>query len=134
MTTTPILDALEEALAIVRGARQGLPSVTAENPVWLKLYHVEQYLNEDFKAEFNAYFAPDPEEEEPKPITVEDLPDLIGTHYPDRPLLKCLLCGNESSAHSGDYFGCFRDHVFKCCDEPMRLMTKAEIFREAKRS
>lgn len=56
-------------------------------------------------------------------IRVSDLPNLTGTKRtePD-PFLYCEVCGDHYSANAGDYWAVPKDHVFTCCDEPMRLV------------
>jgi len=63
-----------------------------------------------------------------QPVRVRDLKDQIGTSGP-RPFLYCETCGEESSANAGDYFMARPDTVFKCCGEPMRLVTKQTPLR-----
>ncbi len=53
-------------------------------------------------------------------IRVFDLKDQTGTPYP-RAILYCAICGDTSSANRGDYSAAPPDHVFTCCDEPMKL-------------
>lgn len=64
-----------------------------------------------------------------KPVTVGDLRDQIGKDGP-RPLLYCPICGGEYSANAGDYFMAPKTHVFRCCGEPMRLITKRTVYKE----
>ena len=60
-------------------------------------------------------------------IRVKDLKYQIGTAYP-RPFLKCFECGAEVSANSGDYFMSHPDLVMMCCDQPLRLVTRATVY------
>lgn len=64
-------------------------------------------------------------------VMTKDLKDQIGIKGV-RPLLKCWVCGQESSANKGDYFNYRPDHVFTCCDEPMLLVTKEIVYKEVK--
>jgi hypothetical protein len=66
-------------------------------------------------------------------IRVNDLKD----HYigRERPILLCVgECGGEFSATRGDYFQLPADHIFECCDEPMRLVFKRTRYVDAKRA
>ena len=65
------------------------------------------------------------------PVSVGDLPDLLG-HKGLTPFLWCPLCGEESSAHKGDYFLSHPDTVFECCGLPMMLVVKDTRYREWK--
>lgn len=65
-----------------------------------------------------------------KAIKVSDLKEQIGTPHP-RPLLKCFVCGNEYSAHRGDYFMAKPSHVFKCCNQNMALVRKSVRYEPA---
>lgn len=63
-------------------------------------------------------------------ITVADLPELVtreGYQGP-RPILRCSACGVEFSADVGDYFSLTPDYEFKCCNEPMELVTREVRF------
>lgn len=60
-------------------------------------------------------------------ITVGDLKDQMGMPFP-QPMLKCFVCGSEFSGHRGDYFMAPLTHVFTCCNEPTRLVTKHTVF------
>jgi hypothetical protein len=53
----------------------------------------------------------------------QDLPNLTGTKRtePD-PFLYCEVCRAHYSANAGDYWAVPQDHVFTCCEEPMRLV------------
>jgi hypothetical protein len=42
----------------------------------------------------------------------------------DRKILYCKICGSEYSGNAGDYWHLPDNHVFKCCNEPMELVTK----------
>lgn len=66
-------------------------------------------------------------------ITVGQLKDQLEMKTP-RPILKCMDCGQEFSAHKGDYFQLPDSHVFICeaCDIPMRLVTKQVTYKEVK--
>lgn len=64
-----------------------------------------------------------------KLVTVGDLKDQIGTSGP-RPDLYCAACGNEYSANAGDYFNHPFNHVFVCCDEPMKLCVRRVTHEE----
>lgn len=50
------LDSLEQAITTIQRARRDVAWVSHENPVWLTLWHCEQYLAREFKEEFNEYF------------------------------------------------------------------------------
>ena len=65
-------------------------------------------------------------------VRVSDLRDQIGSQGP-RPFLKCFVCGNESSANAGDYFMAPPDHVFRCCDRNMKLVTSKVVYTEARK-
>ena len=65
-----------------------------------------------------------------KLVHVKDLPDQIGTAGP-RALLLCAVCGEENSAHRGDYFLASPETVLRHCGEPMRLATKGTVYRDA---
>ena len=64
-----------------------------------------------------------------KAVKVKDLFDhiLIKSPFP-RPLLLCTKCGEENSAHAGDYWNCDPDHVFKHCNRNMILVTKRVVY------
>lgn len=65
-------------------------------------------------------------------VRVRDLVDQVfEVKYPGRFLL-CRICGGEYSAHKGDYWNHPQEYVFKCCDEPMSLMTKKQVYTEIK--
>jgi len=66
-------------------------------------------------------------EPESREVRVGDLQDQFGTPYP-RSILLCSFCGNEYSAHKGDYFTASDNTVLKCCDIPMLLVTKHETY------
>lgn len=53
---TLILDTLEQSIKTLQSARQRVSWCSHENPVWLTLWHAEQYLAREFKAEFNQHF------------------------------------------------------------------------------
>ena len=65
-----------------------------------------------------------------KAIKVSDLKDQLGTPFP-RPMLKCMTCGNEYSAHRGDYWAASPGYIFKCCRRNMALVTKQTVFVSA---
>jgi hypothetical protein len=54
---------------------------------------------------------------------------LFGKDLNTRPLLLCDVCGEEASAHAGDYFYMDPSGVFECCEQPMRLVTKHVTYR-----
>ena len=58
------------------------------------------------------------------PIRVRDLPNT--SDLCPCPMLRCMECGNEYSAHGPDYFMCNPDTVFTCpsCREPLALVVK----------
>src|SRR3974390_3033734 len=61
-------------------------------------------------------------------ITVHDLRNVRkknGIHNP-HPTLFCVECESRFSADPSDYWILPNEHVFECCDRPMRLV----IFRE----
>jgi hypothetical protein len=58
------------------------------------------------------------------PITVKDLPDLIGNDQHPVPFLYCDLCGEHNSADAGDYWDVPADQVFTCCEVEMRLVVE----------
>lgn len=62
-------------------------------------------------------------------VTAADLEDQFGMPYP-RPILHCRWCGNECSAHAGDYWNSNPDIEFWCCDEPMHLVVKRVKYEE----
>ena len=67
---------------------------------------------------------------EPRVITVADLKDQLGSDSP-RLVLRCAKCGEQYSAHRGDYFfSRSPTHTFYCCGEPMRLVIKKVIYEE----
>lgn len=57
------------------------------------------------------------------------LPDLVGATGP-HPFLLCTKCGNEFSAHAGDYWAADPETVFRCCRRLMRLVVRQTWFRE----
>lgn len=61
-----------------------------------------------------------------RPVTVADLKDQFSTPYP-RPILYCRVCGEENSAHAGDYWSADPKHVFKHCGRNMVLVTKRVV-------
>jgi hypothetical protein len=61
-----------------------------------------------------------------KPVTVGDLPDLLGMTI--SPFLYCEICGGQYSANAGDYWDRPKDQVMACCGEPMRLVVKQVKF------
>lgn len=63
-------------------------------------------------------------------ITVADLKDQFGTLSSQRPILKCFQCGNECSAHRGDYFNRPETYPFFCCDFPMKIVIKRTVYEE----
>ena len=63
-----------------------------------------------------------------QPVKVSDLKDQTGLPFP-RPILFCPYCGQEVSAHAGDYFMARKSH-FTCCNEPMKLVVKRTQFDE----
>lgn len=60
---TLVLDALEQAISHVQRARHEVQWISADNPVWLTIWHAEQYLAQQFKEEFNDYFKTEEEDE-----------------------------------------------------------------------
>ena len=60
-------------------------------------------------------------------VRVKDLKDQIGTTG-SRAFLRCFACGTESSANSGDYFAVNPEHVFRCCNRNMRLVTQQTVY------
>lgn len=65
-----------------------------------------------------------------KTIRVRDLRDEVFTTGPHA-FLRCFVCGNECSAHAGDYFMARGDAEFTCCDEPMHRVTSTITYRRA---
>jgi len=63
-----------------------------------------------------------------KKIRVKDLKDQLGMSG-SRPFLYCYVCGQEASAHKGDYFMLSKDAILTCCEEPMVLMEKVTVYR-----
>ena len=53
---TLALDSLEQAITVIQRARRDVAWLSHENPVWLTLWHSEQYIAGEFKREFNEYF------------------------------------------------------------------------------
>ncbi len=64
-----------------------------------------------------------------KRVTVGDLKDQLGMPYP-RPILYCQTCGEENSAHAGDYWSALPGHVFKHCGRNMVLVTRHTVYEE----
>jgi hypothetical protein len=64
-------------------------------------------------------------------VTVADLKDQILTN--DRAILHCQFCNAEYSANAGDYWYLPKSYAFKCCGQPMQLVTKHIIYRQIKR-
>ncbi len=64
-------------------------------------------------------------------MKVKDLKSQLGTQYPRR-ILKCVVCHDEQSANRDDYFAADPEHVFTCCDRPMRLVVKETAYREVR--
>lgn len=62
-------------------------------------------------------------------ITVGKLQDQLGMAGP-RPFLYCDECGQESSAHAGDYFNVPDDYIFRCCGQNMRFVTRHSYLTE----
>jgi hypothetical protein len=58
---------------------------------------------------------------------VKDLKYQLGAKGP-RPMLYCEQCGNETSAHKGDYFDCSPETILKCCEEPLHLGIKRVVY------
>jgi DNA replicative helicase MCM subunit Mcm2 (Cdc46/Mcm family) len=56
-------------------------------------------------------------------IRVMDLP-----HGTTRALLACRDCGNEYSAHRGDYFLDDPEEIMTCCGRPLQLVTKRTVY------
>lgn len=80
---------------------------------------------------FEAFHTATPRAKKPKEetVTAGDLPDLTGHHLPGGdPFLLCERCWSQHSANSGDYWNLPSSHVFRCCGEPMRLVTKVVRF------
>lgn len=61
-----------------------------------------------------------------QPVTVADLPDLLGSHLPV--FLLCDECFEQNSAHAGDYWDRPKDSIFTHCGKPMRLVKKETRF------
>jgi len=53
---TLALDSLEAAITTIQQARRDVQWISADNPVWLTLWHAERYVTQEFKREFNSYF------------------------------------------------------------------------------
>ena len=64
-----------------------------------------------------------------KKIRVADLQDQTNKPYP-WPILYCSMCGEEYSAHKGDYWNSSPNHVFQHCHRNMRLVVKKIVFQE----
>ena len=58
-----------------------------------------------------------------KAVTVADLPDLFGVRGPHS-FLYCTKCGEESSAHRGDYWFAPEGMVFRCHGRNMVLVVR----------
>ena len=63
-------------------------------------------------------------------VKIKHLKDQI--LHNDNRFLYCVVCGGEYSANSVDYFAYDKEHVLKCCDKPLLLMTKKIMLEEVK--
>jgi hypothetical protein len=63
-------------------------------------------------------------------VRVQDLPDLLVSNEPI--FLLCDECFAQHSAHAGDYWDWPKDHVFMCCEKPIRLVRKEVRFVDVK--
>ena len=64
-----------------------------------------------------------------KSVKVSDLKDQTGVPGP-HPFLYCECCGSSFSSNAGDYFTYPHDHVFTCCEQPVRLCKKILIYED----
>ena len=64
-------------------------------------------------------------------IKVSDLTDQTWAN--NRTVLYCDCCGARASANKGDYFNLPNEHVFRCCNGPMRLAIPITYYRTVKR-
>ena len=62
-------------------------------------------------------------------VKVKDLKNQTGVSGP-HPFLYCLICGSEFSANAGDYWDTKPEHVFRCCEDDMLLVTAQRVLTE----
>jgi len=58
---------------------------------------------------------------------VSNLRDQIGMQGA-RPIMVCRMCGAEYFADKGDYWNVKEEHIFTCCGQPMRIVTKHTVY------
>lgn len=59
-------------------------------------------------------------------MRVHELPTMTGSSIPipNRPMLHCVVCGQNYSAERGDYFMADPNQVMKCHGRNLQLVTR----------